>query len=137
MVFESGNLFDAIRASISIPMVFHPLKKDGRTLVDGGLLNPLPLRHVRRTEGDIVVAVDVNAPGEAKPLPHFSPYQVVTATSRMMMQEITRNEIRNCPPDILVRIPASRFDMMEFYHAKAIIEGGRNEARRQLPAEKI
>ena len=55
----------------------------------------------------------------------------------MMMQEITRNEIRNCPPDILVRIPASRFDMMEFYHAKAIIEGGRKEARRQLPAEKI
>ncbi len=135
VVFDSGNLFDAIRASIAIPMVFHPLKKDGRTLVDGGLLNPLPLRHVRRTEGDIVVAVDVNAPGEARPLPHFSPYQVITATSRMMMQEITRNEIRNCPPDILIRIPASRFDMMEFYHAGNIIRSGREEARRQLSGE--
>lgn len=132
VVFESGNLFDAIRASISIPMVFHPLKKDGMTLVDGGILNPLPLRHVRHTKGDIVVAVDVNAPGNSKGLPHVSPYQLLTSTSRMMMQEITRNELRNYPPDILISIPASRFDMMEFHHAKTIIEEGREAARKQL-----
>ena len=135
VAFESGSLFDAIRASISIPMVFRPFKKGGRTLMDGGILNPLPLRHVRRTEGDIVVAADVNAPGEAKPLPRLSPYYVLTASSRMMMQEITRNELRNCPPDLLVSIPASRFDMMEFHHAKAIIEGGREAARKLLDAE--
>ena len=132
VVFESGNLFDAIRASISIPMVFHPFKKDGRTLVDGGLLNPLPLRHIRRTEGDIVIAIDVNAAGEAKPIPHLSPYQLLTASSRMMMQEITRNELRNFPPDILISIPASRFEMMEFYRAKDIMEGGREAARKVL-----
>lgn len=132
--FESGSLFDAIRASISIPMVFRPFKKDGRTLVDGGILNPLPLRHIRRTEGDIVVAVDVNAPGEARPLTHLSPYQLLSASSRMMMQELARNEIRACPPDILVRIPASRFDMMEFYLAGKIIEGGREAAHECLSA---
>lgn len=130
--FESGSLFDAIRASISIPMVFHPFKKDGLTLVDGGILNPLPLRHIRRTEGDIVVAVDVNAPGDARPLPRLSPYHLLSASSRMMTQEITRNEIRTCPPDILISIPASHFDMMEFYHAKEIIEGGRKAAHELL-----
>ena len=132
VVFESGSLFDAIRASISIPMVFRPFKKGGKTLVDGGILNPLPLRHVRRTERDIVVAVDVNAAGEPKPLPHLSPYLLLTASSRMMMQEISRNEIRNYKPDILISIPASRFDMMEFHHADEIIEGGREAARKVL-----
>ena len=46
--FTSGSLFDAIRASISIPMVFRPVRTEGRILVDGGLLNPLPLRHAIR-----------------------------------------------------------------------------------------
>ena len=49
--FDSGNLYDAIRATISIPMLFRPLRKDGMVLIDGGILNPLPLNQVHRTEG--------------------------------------------------------------------------------------
>ena len=60
--FDSGNLYDAIRATISIPMLFRPLRKDGMVLIDGGILNPLPLNQVHRTEEDILIAVDVNAP---------------------------------------------------------------------------
>ena len=60
--FDRGSLHEAIRASISIPMLFRPLRKDGMVLIDGGILNPLPLSHVQRTEGDILIAVDVNAP---------------------------------------------------------------------------
>ena len=53
--FDSGNLYDAIRATISIPMLFRPLRKDGMVLIDGGILNPLPLNQVHRTEEDILI----------------------------------------------------------------------------------
>lgn len=55
-----GPLFDAIRASIAIPMVFTPHCIDGRELVDGGLLAPLPIAATRQSHADLVIAVDVN-----------------------------------------------------------------------------
>ncbi len=60
VVFREGPLFNAIRASISIPSMFRPVKWKGRTLVDGGMVNTLPLNRVPRTEGDILVGFDVN-----------------------------------------------------------------------------
>jgi len=61
VVFRSGSLFDAIRASMSIPTVFTPVKTENGYLVDGGILNNLPIDHVQRHKGDILVAVNVNA----------------------------------------------------------------------------
>lgn len=58
---QSGPLFDAIRASIAIPMVFTPYRVHGRELVDGGLLSPMPMAATRMTAADWVVAVDLNA----------------------------------------------------------------------------
>jgi len=57
-----GSLFDAIRASIAIPMLFTPHRVDGRDLVDGGLLAPLPIAPTRSAHVDRVIAVDVNGP---------------------------------------------------------------------------
>ncbi|MEI8047675.1 MAG: patatin-like phospholipase family protein [Bacteroidota bacterium] len=61
VVFTQGSLLQAVRASSSIPTVFMPVKIDGMMLVDGGVLNPLPLDLVHRIDGDILVAVNVNA----------------------------------------------------------------------------
>lgn len=66
VVFDSGSLFDAVRASISIPSLFTPVQAGERLLIDGGVTNPLPLDRVKRTDGDILVAVDVSAPSRAK-----------------------------------------------------------------------
>lgn len=66
--FSSGPLFDAIRASIAIPTVFRPHRYQGRVLVDGGLLNPVPVSPTLRDQTDATIAVDVNA--VAEPLPH-------------------------------------------------------------------
>ena len=60
VVFDRGPLFDAIRASISIPSLFRPVKYGFRTLVDGGIVNTMPISRVIRSEGDILVAFDVN-----------------------------------------------------------------------------
>ncbi len=60
VLFRKGPLFKAIRASISIPSMFRPVKWKGRTLVDGGMANTFPLNRVARTEGDILVGFNVN-----------------------------------------------------------------------------
>lgn len=60
VVFRSGSLFDAIRASMSIPLFFQPVQRGNKLLIDGGTLNPLPLNRVKRTKGDILVAMNIS-----------------------------------------------------------------------------
>jgi NTE family protein len=62
-----GPLFDAIRASIAIPTIFQPRPVHGHRLVDGGLMNPLPLTPLLRSPSDYTVAVNVNGPPEVLP----------------------------------------------------------------------
>lgn len=61
IVFNKGSLIQAVRASSSIPTVFMPVAYDGMLLVDGGVLNPLPLDIIHRNDGDILIAVNVNS----------------------------------------------------------------------------
>ena len=61
VVFREGSLFDAIRASVSIPSVMTPVKTADGLLVDGGVLNNIPISHAKRVPGDVLVVVNVNA----------------------------------------------------------------------------
>lgn len=67
VVIESGSLFEGVRASVSIPMFFRPVKKDDMLLIDGGILNAFPLNRVHRTEGDILVGMNISAPDSLEP----------------------------------------------------------------------
>ena len=58
--FKSGDLYKALRASVSIPGFFVPVVDHGRVLVDGGVLNPLPINLVDKEEDEIIVAVNLN-----------------------------------------------------------------------------
>ncbi len=58
---DNGSLYDAIRASTAIPGLFTPHRYRGRTLVDGGLLNPIPISPTLRSMCDLTIAVNVNA----------------------------------------------------------------------------
>lgn len=62
VVITEGSLFEAIRASISIPFVIIPVQKSDTLFVDGGVLNPIPVNRVFRNQDDILIAVNVNAP---------------------------------------------------------------------------
>jgi NTE family protein len=61
VVFKEGSIFEAIRASISIPTVLTPVKTKDGLLVDGGVVNNIPINRVKRNEDDLSVVVDVNA----------------------------------------------------------------------------
>ena len=73
VILDSGSLIRAIRASVSIPTVLRPIENEGIELVDGGVLNPLPLNVVKRTPGDLLVAVDLNSDTEYWPPEGFQP----------------------------------------------------------------
>jgi len=60
VVIKEGNIIEAVRASISVPGIFTPVRKDDMTLVDGGLVNPVPVSVVREMGADFVIAVDLN-----------------------------------------------------------------------------
>ncbi|WP_286877220.1 patatin-like phospholipase family protein, partial [Delftia sp. 67-8] len=58
---RKGSIADAVRASIALPGLFTPVQREGRLLVDGGIVNPVPASLARAMGADIVIAVDLNA----------------------------------------------------------------------------
>ncbi len=70
---RDGKLFDAIRASIATPLVFTPVRQGGRTLVDGAVVNPLPIAPTLNDRTDLTVAVSLSGPREPKARPPEAP----------------------------------------------------------------
>lgn len=136
VVLDRGGLYDAIRASISIPSVFRPVHRNGKILIDGGTVNPLPLNRVRREKGDLLVAVDVSAPFGADPSTRakasLNYYKLLIASSQIMQQHITKLMKSICKPDILIELPADSYGMFEFYRSVELIEAGRAATRAAL-----
>ena len=136
VVLDRGGLYDAIRASISIPSVFRPVRRGNQVLVDGGTVNPLPLNRVRREPGDVLVAVDVSAPFSeemaVRNKASLNYYKVITASSEIMQQHIARLMCKLYKPDLLIEMPADRFGIFEFYRAREIVEAGRMATRAAL-----
>jgi NTE family protein len=66
---REGQLFDAIRASIATPLIFTPFKSGGRKLLDGALVNPVPIAPTLNDMTDLTVAVNLGGPAEARPPP--------------------------------------------------------------------
>ena len=159
-----GPLFDAIRASIAIPMVFRPHRIDDRRLVDGGLMNPVPLAPLLRARSDYIVAVSVNGPEDAlapqrdasasprRSLrgriaalvghpPHEEETQrapgwleVMTRALDLMQDNLAQMKLAAHRPDLLIELPRNIGMAYEFYRAREIIEAGREHTRRALAA---
>lgn len=135
VVLERGGLYDAIRASISIPFGLQT-RASQRAGVDRRRNGqPSAAEPVRREEGDMLVAVDVSAPFGA-PVPKtrvsLNYYKVLIASSEIMQQHITQLMCRLHKPDILVEMPADSYGIFEFYRSKELIEAGRTATRAAL-----
>lgn len=61
-IIATGNLFDAIRASVAVPSVLTPVKKNGQLFVDGGVVNPLPITALPKSDAEIIIAVNLCGP---------------------------------------------------------------------------
>lgn len=162
VLFRKGSLYNAIRASISIPTVFTPLKLDGMILIDGGVMNPVPINHVSRGDDDIVIAVDVsyqtgldkckdNSKKEEVDINFFSLlkekgfsfltnvkgeqinyYTLLTQSSSLMIRQISNLTLSMYRPDILIRVPLESVGSFHFYKSQEIVERGRLATREAL-----
>lgn len=155
VIMESGSLFEAIRASISIPMFFQPVEKDDMLLIDGGVLNALPLNRVHRHDGDILAAMNISAPDVLQPeeyerpqLPEFienwdfvsrlidrreqesrkvqlSYSSLLSRMTDMMIQNNTVLMNSMIHPEIIAEMPMNAYPTFAFDKAEEIIERGR------------
>jgi len=109
VVFRTGSMYDAIRASIAIPSVFTPVKTNGTVLVDGGVMNNIPINHVKRVDGDILVVVYVNAD-----IPVEKP--VVTAQEEKQNRKVYLEKIKEFQQHLYKVEPKHKIEKLGFFN---------------------
>ncbi len=131
-----GPLFDAIRASIAIPSILTPWEYQGRVLVDGGLINPIPIAPALNHHTDLIVAVNLNAsrarPREGVSRRNAGPasiFDVMSTSFEAMQATIARLKLAAYTPDVVVNVPRDACLFYEFERAAELIEVGRECAR--------
>jgi NTE family protein len=128
VVFQSGELYKAVRASISIPGIFMPVRLDGHLLVDGGVIDRVPATIVREMGADIVIAVDV---GEFTPKSDVhSIFDVIIQSIDIMQDQIVR--LQHSSADLLLKPPVTEFHSKTFTNIDKIIKVGEDTAERHL-----
>lgn len=139
-VFSEGSIYDAVRASISIPSIFVPAKHKGSLLIDGGLVNPIPLNRVIRQPNDILVAVHVNAENvenekiiiknadikfEKKKIKQkISYFDVFNQSSTLLTYSLSVMNIEKYKPDILIKIPRTSAGNFDFFKGYDLVKIG-------------
>jgi len=120
-VFSEGPLREAIAGSISIPSLFKPVMFANHVLVDGGVVNPLPLDQAS-IDTDILVAIDVNGdPSEVIKRTSHSAVDVWFGSAQIMMHSLTAHMMAAYPPDVYVRPHVMPFGALEFWRVREII----------------
>lgn len=160
VVLNKGSLFEAIRASISLPSFYEPVQRDGMILIDGGVINPIPMNRVKRKEGDILVGVDVSGHDykaqwekmnkltqmqkhdsslKAKLLDliipdniEFNYYTLLSRTSSLMIRQNSILMAQLMKPEILVDIQMSRYTTFDFDKSEKLIAIGRQKAMQAI-----
>lgn len=135
VVFSSGKLFDAIRASISIPSLFRPVPYGMSMLIDGCMVNCLPLNRVVRSEDDILVAFDTNYMNPATIRTSLLRESVEAAAEEAFYQQ-TREQAASIVTDFKSQTTVSMVDRLRNAGSQAIELLGRIREFRQVAEER-
>ncbi len=135
VVYRKGLLRPAVAGSMAIPGLLRPVEFEGRMLIDGGAVNPLPFDLLRK-DADIVVAVDITRLRDA-PEGIPDPMQVLFAATDIMTHAIVAEKLKSSAPDILLRPNVSAFSALDFPRAVPILKAAepiKDELKRKLGA---
>jgi NTE family protein len=157
VVFTRGSFYEAARASIALPAVFTPVKYKDTILLDGGILNPVPIDHVVRKPGDMLVVVHLFGKnkittteedagkgylnGLKKTLTtlistgdkhSMGYYSLLRKTSSAMIRRMAELAIEKHKPGLVIDIPHDSANTFDFYKVKEFIELGQNETKKAL-----
>ncbi len=147
-----GSLITAIRASYALPGIFEPIKCNNRTLVDGALVNPVPVSVCRAYEQQLVVAVNLNydlygrsavikhrADNQAidsQPAPHpttrLGMTSVMVQAFNIIQDRISRARLAGDPPDLALHPKLNDIGLSEFHRAGEAIDRGYHETKSRL-----
>jgi NTE family protein len=151
---SNGSLITALRASYALPGIFEPIRSNNRTLVDGALVNPVPVSVCRSYEQPLVCAVNLNYDlfGRSAVVKHNAgltvqemqkreetPYTrlgmtgVMVQAFNIIQDRISRARLAGDPPDISLHPRLSDIGLSEFHRAGEAIERGYQEASLRLP----
>ncbi|MBI3431625.1 MAG: patatin-like phospholipase family protein, partial [Hydrogenophilales bacterium] len=137
VVLRSGRVAEAIRASCGLPIIFVPTQINGRYLVDGGLVNPVPVSLCRAMGADLVIAVDLNAdllgrhlkPRPAKATSAHKPAEPETLTDTVMariqmgMAQLGINHGDAPRPPAMLDVLASSINIMQVLITRSRLAG--------------
>ena len=143
---SSGSLLDSIMATTAVPGFFPPVEIGPYRLVDGGILDDVPVKFLKRYPLDAIVAVDVHQsiddihvnesmPYEHIPLPIPSFLQDLYRVEMIVTTTLIKKNMEDYPPDILIqpKLPTDVSLFFGFVKAKEIIEAGEQAAREKMP----
>lgn len=133
-VFSSGPLRPAVGASMALPVIFEPVLINGRSLIDGGLTNPLPFDLVA-SEADVVVAIDVSGttvPSASRPRP--TAIEALMASPFLFERSIVREKLKAHQPDIYIDAGTGHYQALEFLKVREILAAA-EPAKAQLRAK--
>ncbi|QHI70524.1 patatin-like phospholipase family protein [Tichowtungia aerotolerans] len=120
VVFSSGDLLSAVRASMAIPGFFAPVEREGKVLVDGGLVNPLPYNLLKQ-ECDAVIAVDVSGSLE---MPNKRPdfFDAMLGSFDIVQSALISEQLRRDPPAVYLKPDLHGIRILEFNKAGLVFE---------------
>ena len=144
IIINKGNLVDAIRASISIQGILSPVIRDKRVLVDGGIVNPVPVSVAAKMGANFVIASNVTSPVSEHPerikssktkdkieIPNI--FTVILQSANIMQQKIITNSLSQA--NLTINSEVLGIKLLEFYRAKEAVETGRKAMKRALLKE--
>jgi NTE family protein len=130
VVFSSGSLQQALRATMSIPGVFSPVRDGDKIYVDGGLVGNLPTDVVKKMGADIVIAVHLEvAPADPKEIQSL--FSVLGRSVDVVVLESELRGLKNA--DIVVTVPLQKYNGFQYDKAPAIIQEGTQAAEQKKP----
>jgi len=130
VVFNTGLLRPAIAGSIAIPSLFKPVVYANHILVDGGVVNPLPLDQAD-IDTDFLIGIDVNGdPSQGIAKTDHKALDLWFGSAQIMMHSLTAHMMAAYPPDIYIRPHVTNFGALEFWRVREIVSHAEGEKER-------
>jgi NTE family protein len=121
VIISSGPLRQAVAASMALPVIFEPVAYEGRVLIDGGLVNPLPF-DLLNGEADITIAIDVSgAPVRRSDSGMPKAWETLFASNFIFERTIIKEKLRHRHPDIYIEAGTSRYQILDFLRVDEIL----------------
>lgn len=127
IIQTEGDILPAVQASMAVPGVFSSVEKEGRHLIDGGVVNNLPYELVEE-RADICIAVDVTNLPAQKPGSKPNALEIATGALDIMQLEALRQRLKRSQPDFLVRPRIDSVDLFDFHKIEYVLKMGEQAA---------